>query len=501
MKNQGLWVSPTEFIRFADATVSPRLNHHIATRGRTEAGGVGAHLPNPDPILKAQGKDIMVYRDLRSCALVGGNIRRRKAAVLSLERGLKRGDATPKVERFIDDWLADLDLDRILRELLDAPLFGYQPVELMWQPVGRYWVPQDLLGKPAEWFFYDNDNALRFRAKDAGPEGELCDRQRFIVARQDATYANPYGFPDLSMCFWPAIFMKGGLKFWVQFTEKYGSPWVIGKHPRGATDDETDLLLDSLEAMVQDAVAAIPDDASVQIIEAAGKAGSADVYRQLLEYCRSEINVAMLGQNQTTEKESNRASATASATAGADVTHDIRDGDAGIAATALNACIRHVVDLNFGADVSAPRYELWQQEEIDKSLAQRDKALTDSGVRFSQAYWQRTYNLQDGDLQPATAAVQSPNFAEASLPPLLDQIALDQAIEQLPAATLQQHSERAAAPLIDALQRSRDGAQALGLLAEAFPTMDSQALEQHIADLLCAANTWGRLSAAADQED
>lgn len=135
------------------------------------------------------------------------------------------------------------------------------------------------------------------------PVGE---RQRFIVARQDATYANPYGFPDLSMCFWPATFMRGGLKFWVQFTEKYGSPWVIGKHPRGANDEETDLLLDSLEAMVQDAVAAIPDDASVQIIEAAGKAGSADVYRQLLEYCRSEINVAMLGQNQTTEKDSNR---------------------------------------------------------------------------------------------------------------------------------------------------------------------------------------------------
>jgi hypothetical protein len=160
------------------------------------------------------------------------------------------------------------------------------------------------------------------------PVGE---RQRFIVARQDATYANPYGFPDLSMCFWPATFMRGGLKFWVQFTEKYGSPWVIGKHPRGANDEETDLLLDSLEAMVQDAVAAIPDDASVQIIEAAGKAGSADVYRQLLEYCRSEINVAMLGQNQTTEKDSNRANATA----GAEVTHDIRDGAAGIVAAAL----------------------------------------------------------------------------------------------------------------------------------------------------------------------
>ena len=482
MNTNGLWVSPTEFLSFAEAKRNTRLNHHIATRGRTETGSVsGAHLPNPDPTLKAQGKDITVYRDLRSSALVGGNIRRRKAAVLSLERGLKRGEAPPNVERFITDWLADLDLDRIIREVLDAPLFGYQPIELMWQPLGLHQVPHDLLGKPAEWFFYDKDNALRFRAKDAGQDGEQCDPRRFIVARQDATYANPYGFPDLSMCFWPATFMKGGLKFWVQFTEKYGSPWVIGKHPRGATDGETELLLNSLEAMVQDAVAAIPDDASVQIIEAAGKAGSAEVYRQLLEYCRSEINVAMLGQNQTTEKDSNHASATA----GAEVTKDIRDGDAAIVATALNACIRQVVDINFGTDVVAPLYALWQQEEIDKSLAQRDKALTDSGVKFTNAYWQRTYNLQDGDLQDAPTTTDSPEFAEPTLRPILDQIALDQAIDSLPAEVLQQHSEQT----LNAV------------LAEASPQHEDRAPEQPLANLLFMADTWGRLSAHADRED
>jgi phage gp29-like protein len=351
----------------------------------------------------------------------------------------------------------------------------------MWRPLGLHQVPQDLLGKPSEWFFYDKDNALRFRAKDAGQDGELCDPRRFIVARQDATYANPYGFPDLSMCFWPATFMKGGLKFWVQFTEKYGSPWVIGKHPRGATDGETELLLNSLEAMVQDAVAAIPDDASVQIIEAAGKAGSAEVYRQLLEYCRSEINVAMLGQNQTTEKDSNHASATA----GAEVTKDIRDGDAAIVATALNACIRQVVDINFGTDVVAPLYALWQQEEIDKSLAQRDKALTDSGVKFTNAYWQRTYNLQDGDLQDAPATTDSAEFAEPTLRPLLDQVALDQTIDSLPAEVLQQHSEQT----LNAV------------LAEASPQHEDQAPEQPLANWLFMADTWGRLSAHADRED
>lgn len=498
MNKTGVWVSPTEFVRFAEPKRDKGLTDHIASRGRSfDAQALGMYLPNPDPILKAQGKDIKVYRDLRSSALVGGNIRRRKASVLALERGLKRGDAPVKVERFVRDWLVDIDMDRVIRELLDASLFGYQPLEIMWRPVGMFVLPEDLLGKPAEWFLYDQDNNLRFRARDAGMTGELCDPQRFVVARQDATYINPYGFADLSMCFWPAVFMKGGLKFWVQFTEKYGSPWVIGKHSRGATDGETDLLLDSLESMVQDAVAVIPDDASVQIIEATGKTGSAEVYRGLLEYCRSEINVAMLGQNQTTEKESNRASAQA----GAEVTKDIRDGDAGIVAAALNAVIRRIVDINFGEAVKAPVYELWEQEEIDKVLAERDKSLSDSGVKFTSQYWKRKYNLVDGDIVEVAPPAAAPEFAEATLKPILDQVALDQAIDGLPAQLLQEQSEQAVAPLIEALQRGRSDSEALGLLAEVYPQMDTQALEQTLARLMFISDIWGRLSANADRED
>ncbi|APC14537.1 hypothetical protein BLL42_01855 [Pseudomonas frederiksbergensis] len=498
MSKKGVWVSPTEFVNFAEPKRDKGLTDHIASRARSfDAQSLGMYLPNPDPILKAQGKDITVYRDLRSSALVGGNIRRRKSSVLALERDLKRGNAPVRVERFVRDWLTDLDLDRIIREMLDAPLFGFQPIELMWQPLGMHIVPTDLLGKPAEWFLYDQENQLRFRARDAGMSGELCSPKRFVVARQDATYNNPYGFADLSMCFWPVIFMKGGLKFWVQFTEKYGSPWVIGKHPRGASTGETDLLLDSLEAMVQDAVGAIPNDSSVEIIEATGKTGSAEVYRELLVYCRSEINVGLLGQNQTTEASSNKASATA----GLEVVREIRDGDKGIVTATMNAIIRRIVDLNFGEHVAAPVYELWEQEEIDKTQADRDKSLTESGVKFAPQYWKRTYNLQDGDLIETAAPVESTEFAEPSLKPILDQLALDQAIESLPAELLQEQSEQVVAPLIDALLQARTDTEVLGLLAEAYPSMDAQALERKLTNLLFITNTWGRLSAAADRED
>ena len=42
--------------------------------------------------------------------------------------------------------------------------------------------------------------------------------------------------------------------------------------------------------------AAIPNDSSVEIHEASGKASSIDAYDKLIRYCRSEISIALLGQ-------------------------------------------------------------------------------------------------------------------------------------------------------------------------------------------------------------
>jgi len=150
---------------------------HIASRPR--AGGISGMsllsgvLPNPDPILKAAGKDVASYRELLAQPRIGGNVRRRKAAVLGLQRALEQGESSDAVYTFIEDWLADMDLDRLLRGLLDAPLYGYQPVELLWQPVGRFWIPADVCPKPPEWFRFDADSRLRFMAKDALLAGEF----------------------------------------------------------------------------------------------------------------------------------------------------------------------------------------------------------------------------------------------------------------------------------------------------------------------------------------
>lgn len=316
---KGIYVSPTEFVNFA----SPKnaLAQAIATRERSQSGWYGfmGSLPNPDPVLKAMGRDIEVYRDLRSEPLVGSAIRRRKSAVKALERGLKPEEASDAVVAFIEAMLAGWDIDSIAGQLLDGAFFGYQPAELTWESRNGQLAITRIEGKPPEWFTWDSDNQLRFLARDGGMTGELLPPRKFVVATQDATYDNPYGFADLSMCFWPVMFKKGGWRFWMKFTEKYGTPWLVGKHPRGTSQGEINLLLNSLEAMIEDAVAAIPDDSSVTIVESTGKGDSSGNFKDVINLARSEISIALLGQNQTTEATANKASASA----GLEVTRDI----------------------------------------------------------------------------------------------------------------------------------------------------------------------------------
>jgi phage gp29-like protein len=171
---------------------------------------------------------------------------------------------------------------------------------------------------------------------------------------------------------------------------------VVGKTPRGTSAPDQTKLLDQLEAMVQDAVAVVPDDASVEILEASAKGASGDMYERLLMFCRSEVSIALLGQNQSTE-----ASATnASATAGLEVATSLRDGDARLVEASINQMLRWVVDLNEGERATAPKFELFEQEELDLALAQRDQALTSAGVGFTRQYWMRAYDLEEGDLKP-----------------------------------------------------------------------------------------------------
>lgn len=466
------------------------LTTMLATRQQALDFSVfGLVLPNPDPILKAQGKAISTYRDLRTDAHVGGCIRRRKSAVKALDKGLDRERAPSRVAKAVEGILADLDLDldQIIGEMMDAVLYGYQPLEIMWKRQGSLMVPAEVVGKPPEWFCFDPDNALRLKTRANPMQGELLPPMKFLLPRQDATYQNPYGFADLSMCFWPVFFKKGGIKLWLQFVEKFGSAFPVGKLPRGASEEERGAMLDSLEALISNGVATIPDDGSIDLKELAGKGASADLYERLAMFCRSEVSIALTGTNQTTESNSNKASASA----GLEVAHDLRDGDAEIVAGSINQLIRWIVELNWNT-AEAPVYSFWDQKEQDSLQAGRDKSNYEAGARFTNAYWQRAYGYQDGDLAETSSApaVIAGKASDVAFSESASAVVGAYLVDQLSAATDEPAGELIAA-IGDLVAAAKDLPSLQKALINAYGTLDVDRLKEIMAAAFALAELKG----------
>lgn len=386
------------------------ITEEIATRKRAlNFYSLANILPDPDIVLKKQGKDIRIYKELLCDPHVFACTQSRKAGVLSLDWEINRGLDKDQNAEDIENLLKKLDIQKLISDILDATQFGFQPLEIIWKrDKSGHIMPERVVAKPPEWFCFDDDNNLKFRTKE-NYYGEIVPNKKFLLAQNNPSYNNPYGERTLSRVFWNVTFKKGGLKFWVVFTEKYGMPHLIGKHPRGSTKEETNSLADMLEDMVQDAIAVIPDDSSIEIQEAS-KSSSAEIYEKLIDKMNTEISKAILGQTLTTEIGST--GSYAASNTHMQVRQDIVDSDKKLVEGVINQLIQWIYEINF-ANAEVPVFELYEPEDVDLNLAQRDKILSDTGVKFTKEYFIKNYGLEEEDFDIREDIIPtSPNFKE-----------------------------------------------------------------------------------------
>lgn len=465
------------------------LSEEIATRKRSlnYYSLAMSYLPDPDIVLKKQGKDMKVYKELLCDSHVFACVQSRKAGVLSLEWEINRGlDKDETAEKVIET-IKKLDIYKLINDILDATLFGFQPIEIIWGRVDNLVLPIELKAKPSEWFCFDDENQLKFRTKEHY-FGEELPPKKFLCPQANPSYENPYGERTLSRVFWPVTFKKGGLKFWVIFTEKYGIPHLIGKHPRGASEEETDRLAGLLEQMVQDAIAVIPDDSSVEIQEA-NKSSSAEIFEKLMDKMNAEISKAILGQTLTTEVGSTGSYA-ASNTHFA-VRQDIIDADKKMVEKTINQLIQWIYEINF-SNKDVPVFEMFEVEDIDLGLAQRDKILSETGVKFTKDYFIKNYGLEEEDFDirediiPAT-----PQFSQFKEEPEPEgQVQVDDLFKFLSETELDKQSQAMLSPLLALFESCDNFEDARELLTDS--NLQTKQLQQSIQKAMFLCELQGR---------
>lgn len=479
-----LWITTNDYIEIDE---SKKLE--IATRDNTYYfQSFIYYLPNPDPILKKFGNDISIYKDLLSDPMVAGCVRDRKSAVTKLNFFLDNEGIEQSIYDFFTNMFKKYELTENISSILDAFLFGYQPCEILYDYENEHIVAKALIPKPPEWFRFDTNGKLRFLSKNNPLEGEIVPDDKFVIATQDTTYNNPYGVADLSKCFWPVSFKRGGYKFWITFCEKYGIPHIIGKLPRSAEESLYKELLSKLENMIQDAVAVIPDDSSVEYHTEASNSGSVEVFEKLRKAMNDDIALALVGQTLTTDI-GDRGSRAAAETH-FKILESITEADKKIIEKTYNKLIKIIGKLNFpGAKL--PVFKLYKEEDIDLDLSERDLNLANTKmIMFTKEYFKRKYGFLDDEFEVLNPSIPQPqqfSFAEFST--------IDKALQSISPQELQNQSESLLKPIIDMIKNGDSYEEILEKLISLYPDINTDKIEKTLEKAIFISEILGRSNA------
>jgi SPP1 gp7 family putative phage head morphogenesis protein len=359
-------------------------------------------LPNPDKVLEAKGGDVSVYRDLTYDSQVNSCIVSRESGVMSCEyRIVSEKDAAgldSRAHGFITEQWNSLNMENLYRDILEAVWLGYSPIETILGRDGERIVYDALIGRPAEWFFFDTENNLRFRSENNPTDGDPVivsglNRQVELVQYR-AGYRNPYGESELARCFWPVHFKKGDIRYWISFIERFGDDPVFINLPTRPADDEIDKYLDMLYEMKSSGAGVFWGESKPETLGVDKKASS-DLFNEMVKFCDSSISKTLTGHSATADSTPGKLGNEDMAET---VRGDIQDSDKRLISGVMNRMIRRLVDLNFTVS-SYPKFEFFEEEDVQSIRAERDAKVFEMGWQPTEQYLQRVYDYQPGDLK------------------------------------------------------------------------------------------------------
>lgn len=355
-------------------------------------------LPDPDKILKDNNYDYSILRDLLNDPHLIAAIQQRKMQVMQMGWEVEC-EGNEELKNNAMDVIRELPLSEIMNGILDAVLLGFSIGEIEWKFNDKQIIPVNVISKPQEWFIFNKQNELVMRKYANGTyafeEGLKLPEYKFIVTQYQPTYTNPYGEKVLSRCYWPITFKRGGIEYWQLMMERFGMPYLIGRYATGATEPEKAQLLEDLKQMVKDSISVFETGKEIEIKESP-QYDIGQLYEKLVEFHNKEISKAVLTVTLTTEVE--RAGSYKAAEIHKEMLNYLGITDKKLVEKGINKLLQYFTELNYG-DVAYPRVKLNKKEAVADHSAERDKLLTEMGVRFSKEYYRKRYNLADGDFE------------------------------------------------------------------------------------------------------
>lgn len=149
----------------------------------------------------------------------------------------------------------------LVRQMLSAIAYRYAAHEIVWQPSPRGLTAQFRF--VPLWFFENITGKLRFLREDLDTAGaDLADGEWLVTAGDGLMIA----------CSVAWMFKNMPLKDWVAYSEKFGTPGVIGKTSAAKGSVQWEELVETVEHYATEMAAVVSEGTAIELIEATGGA-------------------------------------------------------------------------------------------------------------------------------------------------------------------------------------------------------------------------------------
>ncbi|WP_104565839.1 DUF935 domain-containing protein [Ralstonia mannitolilytica] len=462
---------------------------------------------------------------------------KRKRAVLNVEWTVEPPEKPTAQEKsdaaMVQELICDIPgKEDMILDMLDGIGHGFSMLEIEWQQLGKNWLPKQLHHRPQSWFqvsIYDQ-NAIHLR--DNSPDGAPLLPFGWIqhVHKAKSGYVSRSGLHRVLA--WPYLFKHYAVRDLAELLEIYGMPLRLGKYPSGAGDAEKAALLRAVTQLGHAAAGIIPESMSIDFQKPSD--GTEVPFEAMYDMMERAQSKAILGGTLTSQADG-KTSTNALGEVHNEVRHDIQASDCRQLAPTLSRDIVYPLLVLNGGRVDDPRrrprvvFHVHEPEDMG-ALATNVRTLVNIGLPVSQDWAYEKFNIpkpekgaatlqperQAGPGTPTDAAAPPAVPAEPavaanrarlraalavlrgidSAAPFPDQVQLDHAIDQLGAdGSMQRQAADLLSQVLVRLQAADSADAALGILAELFPDMDDNELQDALANMLFAADLVGRLTA------
>lgn len=361
-----------------------------------------------DSVLALRGNyNYDLYREVLRDDQVKATFDQRRLSVIKKEWAVTPGGGRPidiEAADFLKDQLKRINFDNVTDKMLYSVFYGYGIAEVLWEDRAPYtfW---KIRVRDRRRFVFDIDMQARLLTMTNTLPGEKLGERKFWILACGADHDDePYGLGLAHWLYWPVFFKRGGLKLWLTFLDKFGTPTAKGEYPGNATYEEKQKLLAALRAITSESGVIVPEGMAIDLIEAArsGTTTHTDLYDRM----NAAITKVIVCQVGTTDGTPGKLGNNAEQEA---IFQAITKADADLVCGSFNnGPVRWLTDYNFPG---AAYPEVWRVVDEGESLndqAKRDEMLVNAGYRPTLERVQEVYG-EGYELIPGTQPPPQPN--------------------------------------------------------------------------------------------